>query len=237
MSSKYSLWLNYDNDKKKYRCPVNPEKIKLKVNGKVTTSDIDKLGTLLHKGRRDAITVSWTSFFPAQYSASYCSCTAKEFKTASQMHQWILALMDAANPVHLVLSGGPFNLNIYAVITSYAPEETGGDPGTIQYSIEAKEYRSVTITKYVKKSTASKTPAKKAVTKKRVTNTQQPKTYTIKSGDCLWNIAKKYYGNGAQYTKILNANRSTLDSAAKKHGYANCNNGNRIWPGTVIKIP
>ena len=38
------------------------------------------------------------------------------------------------------------------------------------------------------------------------------KTYTVKSGDCLWNIAKKYYGNGAQYTKIYNANKGELES-------------------------
>ena len=63
------------------------------------------------------------------------------------------------------------------------------------------------------------------------------KTYTIKKGDCLWNIAKKYYGNGAKYTTILNKNKSTLDKAAKKYGYSNCKNGNLIFPGTKIIIP
>lgn len=234
MSGKYAIWLNYDNDKKKYQIPVNPEEIKIKVDGKATTSEIDKLGTLLHKGRRGPLTVSWESYFPAKYGANYCACTAKNYKNPSQMHKWVLSLMQAANPVHLVLSGGPFGLNIYAVITSYSPEEKGGDPGTVWYEIELKEYRSVKVSKYTKK-TSSKT--KKTTTKKRVTNTVKPKTYTIKSGDCLWNIAKKYYGNGAQYTKILNANRSVLDKAAKQHGYSNCNNGNRIWPGTKITIP
>jgi hypothetical protein len=235
-STKYALWLNYDNDKKQYRLPVNPEKIKLKVSGKTTTSDIDKLGTLLHKGKRDAIQVSWSSFFPARYG-SYCACTSKEFKKAAVMHKWILALMEAANPVHFVLTGGPFALNIYAVITSYSPEEDGGDPGTIQYSIELKEYRSVKVTKYKKTAAAKKTTTSTA--KNRVTNTVKTKTYTVKQGDCLWNIAIKYYGKGkgAQYVKIYNANKTAIEKDAKKHGFSSSNNGNRIWPGLKLTIP
>ncbi len=31
-------------------------------------------------------------------------------------------------------------------------------------------------------------------------------TYTVAAGDCLWNIAKKCYGSGALYTKIVEAN-------------------------------
>ena len=152
------------------------------------------------------------------------------------MHKWILALMNAANPQHLVFSGA-FSLNIYAVITSYTATEEGGDVGTISYSITLKEYRSVTIKKYTKPNTKKKAPAKQTKTKKRVNNTQKKKTYKIKQGDCLWNIAKRYYGDGKKCTKIYNVNKSVLNKAAKKHGYSNCRNGNLIFPGTTITIP
>ena len=33
-------------------------------------------------------------------------------------------------------------------------------------------------------------------------NTSAGGSHTVVSGDTLWGIAKKYYGNGAQYTKI-----------------------------------
>ncbi len=35
-------------------------------------------------------------------------------------------------------------------------------------------------------------------------------TYTVKKGDNLWNIAKKYYGDGKQWRKILSANPNCL---------------------------
>ena len=31
-------------------------------------------------------------------------------------------------------------------------------------------------------------------------------TYTVVAGDCLWNIARRFYGSGAQYTKIAAVN-------------------------------
>lgn len=62
-----------------------------------------------------------------------------------------------------------------------------------------------------------KSPAKSGETAQR--------TYTVKKGDCLWNIAKKFYGNGAAYTKIYDANTKKI---ADPHW---------IYPGQVFVIP
>lgn len=58
-----------------------------------------------------------------------------------------------------------------------------------------------------------------------VTPTVQTRTYTIKKGDTLWAIAKKYYGKGSDYTKIFNANKDKIKDP------------NKIYPGQVITIP
>lgn len=50
--------------------------------------------------------------------------------------------------------------------------------------------------------------------------------YTVVKGDCLWNISKKFYGSGAQYTKIYNANKTVIGG-----------NPNLIYPGQVLSIP
>ena len=73
------------------------------------------------------------------------------------------------------------------------------------------------------KSKDKKKPVKK-VTSSPSKSTEQ-RTYTVKKGDCLWNIAKKFYGKGSAYTKIYDANTNKIA------------NPNLIYPGQVFVIP
>ena len=89
-----------------------------------------------------------------------------------------------------------------------------------------KELYSWVAFKYLHKQGTTATVKTATVTTER-TATTAPKTttYTVKSGDTLWGIAKKYYGNGAQYTKIYEANKSKIK------------NPNLIYVGQVFTIP
>ena len=51
------------------------------------------------------------------------------------------------------------------------------------------------------------------------------KTYTVVKGDTLWNIAKKFYGDGSKYTLIKDANGNPIKNASL------------IYPGQVLIIP
>ena len=51
------------------------------------------------------------------------------------------------------------------------------------------------------------------------------KTYTVKSGDTLWQIAKQLYGEGSKYMQIFEANKDLL------------NDPDHIYPGQELKIP
>ena len=53
----------------------------------------------------------------------------------------------------------------------------------------------------------------------------QARSYTVKAGDSLSNIAKAHYGDASQYTKIFEANRDKLKDPDK------------IFPGQVLVIP
>ena len=53
----------------------------------------------------------------------------------------------------------------------------------------------------------------------------EPRTYSVVRGDTLWKIAEQAYGDGAQYTKIFEANRDQLDDP------------DRIFPGQKLVIP
>lgn len=50
-------------------------------------------------------------------------------------------------------------------------------------------------------------------------------SYTVESGDSLWAIAERHYGDGSQWSRIFEANRDQLD------------NPDLIQPGQVLRIP
>ncbi len=53
-----------------------------------------------------------------------------------------------------------------------------------------------------------------------------PSSYTVQSGDCLWNIAKQHFGDGLKWQDIYNANQNILGP-----------NPDLIYPGTTIQLP
>jgi nucleoid-associated protein YgaU len=55
-------------------------------------------------------------------------------------------------------------------------------------------------------------------------------SYTVKPGDTLWEIAEGAYGNGAEWTKILGANKSSI-------GFLPNGSQALIRPGQVLVLP
>lgn len=80
VGAKYRMYFNYDNDKKVYVVPVLPEKIKVTVKGSTTSIDLEKFGEVLYKGRRDAMVISFSSFFPAKWGRIIVRVCRKSLK-------------------------------------------------------------------------------------------------------------------------------------------------------------
>ena len=219
MSIKYQMWLTYNAEKEKIQLPVLPESFKVKNGSKNDSINIAGLGEITIMQGRPALQFSFSSFFPAtRFPGIQVSSITKPLTLIEKINSW----KAGDKPVHFIATA--CGVDIFATIESFDYEEDGGDPGTYQYSITLKEYREITV-----RQVTVDVPKQTATVKKeepRVDNTVQPKTYTVKSGDCLWNIAKKYYGNGAQYTKIYNANKGVIGG-----------NPNLIYPGQVLTIP
>ena len=213
MSTKYQMWLTYNAEKEKIQLPVLPESFEVNNGSNNESMNITGLGEIVIMQSRPALQFSWSCFFPAtKFPGLQVSKITKPLTLVQKINTW----KASKKPVHLIVTA--CGVDVYATIEEFTYSEEGGDPGTYQYSIKLKEYREITVRR-VKVNIPKATATVKKETP-RVNNSAQPKTYTVKSGDCLWNIAKKFYGNGAQYTKIYNANKGVIGG-----------NPNLIYPG------
>lgn len=93
-----------------------------------------------------------------------------------------------------------------------------GRPIAMSFQVTMKEYAN-----QVARITTIPSSGQSGETKTAVETTNE--MYTVVKGDCLWNIAKKFYGSGNQYSRIYNANRDKIK------------NPNLIYPGQVFIIP
>ena len=219
MSSKYQMWLTYNAEKEKIQLPVLPEEFSVSNGSNNDSVNVVGLGEIIIMQSRPALQFSFSSFFPAaKFPGLQVDKITKPLTLIQKINTW----KASKKPVHFIATA--CGVDLYATIEDFKYSEAGGDPGTYQYSITLKEYREIKV-----RQVKVNIPKATATVKKeepRVDNTVKPKTYTVKSGDCLWNIAKKFYGNGALYTKIYNANKSVIGG-----------NPNLIYPGQVYTIP
>lgn len=117
-------------------------------------------------------------------------------------------------------------INHEVYISDFTATNTGG-AGDVSYSVtftEAKEIK-VYTTSELNIKPAAKTNETSSATRPAPA-AASAKTYTVKSGDSLWAIAKRYLGSGSRYNEIYELNKSTIGS-----------NPNLIYPGQVFTLP
>lgn len=108
------------------------------------------------------------------------------------------------------------------VIEDYTIKEDADKHGfDFLVSIKLKEYRTYQAQPLDVK-VDEKGKATATVKTNRPTTKEVPKTYTVKSGDTLWKIAKKELGNGDKYKELAKLN--------------SISNPNKINVGQVIKL-
>ena len=117
------------------------------------------------------------------------------------------------------------NILSNAIITSFDTSHTNAIYGGCAFTMEIKEVRIAKSPLVVKKQTIQKQVTKKTTSTKATATKTTSKKYKVKKGDTLWAIAKKYYGSGAKYPKIVSANKNLIK------------NPNLIQIGWTLTIP
>lgn len=219
--SKYAIFFDYNNVT--YRLPVNPEQVEISSTLAIEKYEILKLGQVAVPAHMELKEYRFECELP--YKPLRYVETSGGFKNADFYLRLFEKWRKNRTPVRFIASNGiGDDINTLVLIEELTITERAGEEGDKYIDfvlLEYKEYGKKTVV--VKKKETKKATSKPAAAPK--TNPKNKGTYVVKRGDTLWAIAKKYYGNGAQYPKIYNANRSIIK------------NPNLIYPGQKLVIP
>ena len=129
-----------------------------------------------------------------------------------------------------------FDTNMTVSLESYTIVEDAENAFDLMVKISLKQYKHFG-TKTCQVTFTNTKPIVSATPNREESSSPAPtaaaKSHTVVAGDCLWAIAKKYYGNGARYPEIYTANKSTIDGKNKGTG----NPKYTIYPRQVFTIP
>lgn len=201
--------------------PVLPAKLNVSSPGKNERVTVLELGEVLLLRKKGLRILSWESFFPVS-KAPY---TVGQIRDPVSIVQAIQKARDQKSPVRFLITGTDLDCNLRMGIDSFEYEERSGELGDLYYTIKLYEWKDISPKRIVLPEKKEE-PAKTQEPERPGKPEQTSKTYTVKPGDCLRNIAKAIYGKGSDYTKIYNANKGVIGS-----------NPNLIYAGQVFTIP
>lgn len=222
-------YIAFDYNNKTYRLPVNPETFEVSSTMGTETYDILGLGQIVISTGMEVREFSFEAELP--YTVHSYVETSKKFWNVDRYETFFNSVRKKKVPVGFVYDNGVSEeISTKVLIVEFNSTENAGEEGDKQYSfklLEYVDYAPKTVSKSKSNSSSSKSKKTTTTTKKTTTktNNKKPKTYVVQEGDCLWNLAKKFYGSGTKYTKIYNANRSIIK------------NPSLIYPGMKLKIP
>lgn len=198
--------------------PVNPPEERAE-----RSSDYSEVGLLSgysigHRGPSGLLTVSFSSFFPNDLNEPWVNPDLPfRPSRASGWADYFDKILKAK--IVCLVAIGHFGIYHEMVLRDFdwRLEAANGDPRDIQYSMTWVEYVRVGL-------------AGAATFAARV-RYPQPGTgpgtrYTIVSGDTLWGIAKRFYGDGSLWRIIWDANKPMTSG-----------NPDLIYVGEVVYIP
>lgn len=208
--------------------PIAPQKLTVKIKGNNKTLTLINEGDINFLRTPGLTEITFDAVLPMLGQYSF----ANGYRRPDSYLNKLESLMTGKEPFRFLVSRvSPsgrllYDTNMKVSLENYTVTEDATKGPDVTVSITLKQYISYsTKTVTIVKPKPEKKPVVQQKKKRETSSAPKVKTYTVKSGDCLWNIAKKYYGNGAQYTKIYNANKGKVK------------NPNLIYPGQVLTIP
>ena len=206
------IYLGTDNDK--IRFPVVPPSIGVNRSNNIDAESVIKLGEVPIFNGTSLKTIEFTSFFPNQ-EYSFCDYTGfmKPYEFSEKIQKW----MYEGKPLRIIVTDSPTNMQ--CLIQQFDTVEQDGTRD-LYFTLNLLEYRPIEVPSLSSSNTSSNSNNTQNTSRPNEVSTNsnnQQKTHKVVKGDTLYDIAKKYYGNGNLYTKIKEANKSKYPSLAKNN--------------------
>lgn len=225
------LYLTEKDTGSKVALCLLPDSVKTKTSTNTTSYSFINVGEVKIPSGQKLKQYSWSGTFPGQKHKNLSFIKKQHWNAPKNMISTIETWRKKGTKLVLLLTETDLNVEVYLYSFTYTQK---GGSGDVEYDItfiEAKDVSVYTIveaktTQSKKSSNVSNGTRPASKTTNTSTKSEQTKTYTVKKGDCLWNIAKKYLGSGSKYTVIYEMNKKTIGS-----------NPNLIYAGQVLVIP
>lgn len=218
----------FDKDNITYRLPVNPEQIETNSILTIEKHEILKLGQIAIPTHMELTEYSFEVELPKE-PYHYVE-TSGEFKDADFYLNLFRTWRENLEPVRFIASNGlGDDINSLVLIEELTVVEKAGEEGDKFVSLKLLEYlefgKKFMIVEEIQSLSTGAVKAKKKKASSDKSNPKNTGSYIVQTGDTLWAIAKKYYGNGAKHTKIADANKDKIK------------NPSLIYPGQKLVIP
>ncbi len=195
-----------------FELPVNPKELSVTQGSGNKTINLLNVGEVVVAGNRGPIKMAVNTFLPASNSPFYKERNPEEIVT--KMKQW----KNGRQPLRIIVSGT--DINTMFLVENMEEQYREGQLD-IYINWNFTEYRVLNVP--ASATTAFSGNVNSSELKERSGVVKTPKKVTVKTGDSLWGLAIRYYGDGRLWKKIADAN-----------GIAN---PNRIKSGMVLEMP
>ena len=237
MGAAYGYTFYFDIGGNLLTFPITPGELKIKVGSNNDTVKLINEGDINILKSPSLTEVKFEARFPMRkypYSRNPSDFKTyydkiKELKEKKKSFRFIVAR-------ETVAGNRTWDTNLLMALEDFEIKENADEGDDVLISFKLKQYKEYGVIKLPNASKPDTTSTAETPRDTSSKDTSQSE-YTVKSGDCLWNIAKAAYGDGSKWTAIYDANSSVIEETAKKYGKASSSNGHWIYPGTKLIIP
>jgi LysM repeat protein len=187
--------------------PITPPSFEIEHGIIIETINIHTLGDVNIAGYGTLATIRIDCMFPAQ-EYPFAFSFQYPYTYVNIFEKWC----DEHTVLRFVISNAPINIAVLVQSISYSEKDGTND---VYASIALREYRELKSVRV--ETTGSGNQSRAAGV------TMPPSSYTVKKGDTLSAICRKFYGDATLYPKFAKAN--------------GIKNANLIYVGQVLKIP